>query len=94
MKTVPVRYSRLSRNAREVIKYWYGDPVTIAGYVRYRFPDGVWRGDSCGCPDDRCIGYHHDEDEDCGCLPVTLGEYTQAVTAVRPPPSAEVLTYR
>lgn len=25
-------------------------------------------GDRCGCPDDRCIGYHHYEDADCWCL--------------------------
>jgi hypothetical protein len=83
--TTSVRY-RLSPAARETIKhlpYWmpHADGVTIAGYVRYWYPDGAWRGDVCGCPDDRCIGYHHDEDEDCGCLPVTLGEYAQTVGA-------------
>lgn len=30
--------------------------------------DGVWRGDTCGCSDDRCIGYHHSANEECGCL--------------------------
>lgn len=75
-----VNYGALSTTARETIKYppyWMPqtDDVTIAGYVRHCFPDGRWRGDSCGCSDDRCIGYHHDADEDCGCLPVLLGEY-------------------
>lgn len=39
------------------------------------FADGRWRGDACGCPDDRCAGYHHDEHEECGCLAVLLEEY-------------------
>jgi hypothetical protein len=70
-----VRYGNLSRNARDVIRFWYGDPVTIAGYIRYWSADGVWRGDSCGCPDDRCIGFHHDQPGDCHCLESTLSEY-------------------
>ena len=24
--------------------------------------------DDCGCPDDRCIGYHHEAGEPCGCV--------------------------
>ena len=33
------------------------------------FPGATrWPGDVCGCPDDRCIGHHHDADEACGCL--------------------------
>jgi len=35
----------------------------------------VWLGDACGCPDDRCIGYHHDAGDDCGCLRVLLDKY-------------------
>lgn len=35
----------------------------------------IWLGDACGCPDDRCIGYHHDGEDDCGCLPVVLEGY-------------------
>jgi hypothetical protein len=34
-----------------------------------------WTGDACGCPDDRCIGYHHDPHEECGCLRVLLDQY-------------------
>lgn len=52
----PLGYGNLSQQARNVIRWWVDGPVTIAGYVRYWFPDGSWRGDSCGCPDDRCIG--------------------------------------
>lgn len=29
---------------------------------------GQWAGDRCGCPDDRCIGRHHDTDAPCGCV--------------------------
>lgn len=70
----------LSRQARETIK---DAGVTIAGYTRDRWLDGKWHGDSCGCPDDRCIGYHHDEDEECGCLPVLLGEYVRSQSTSR-----------
>lgn len=38
---------------------------------------GRWRGDACGCPDDRCIGHHHGADEPCGCLRVLLDEYVR-----------------
>jgi hypothetical protein len=37
--------------------------------------DGRWRGDACGCPDDRCIGYHHDATGECGCFEVLLARY-------------------
>ncbi|MGZ4521921.1 MAG: hypothetical protein ACXVXO_00675 [Mycobacteriaceae bacterium] len=69
--------STLAREAREQIKVarMYVDGVTIAGYVRHCFPDGVWHGDRCGCPDDRCVGHHHDAGEECGCLDVELGRY-------------------
>ncbi|GAA1969368.1 hypothetical protein GCM10009817_06650 [Terrabacter lapilli] len=36
--------------------------------------DGTWSGDTCGCPDDRCIGHHHDARHACGCLPALLEE--------------------
>jgi len=82
MTAARVRYGNLSRHARDTITS-HGAPVTVAGYVRHWFPDGVWRGDACGCPDDRCIGYHHDEADDCGCLGVTLGEYAALATVTR-----------
>jgi hypothetical protein len=70
-----VTYGRLDADARAEILDWHGQGVTIAGYVRACWPDGVWRGDRCGCTDDRCIGYHHDEDHRCGCLPVLVERY-------------------
>ena len=43
--------------------------ITQAAWARaHGYADGRWHGDACGCPDDRCIGYHHDEGEECGCL--------------------------
>lgn len=45
---------------------------SVATYSRQWWADGKWHGDICGCPDDRCIGYHHDEHEQCGCLEVLL----------------------
>jgi len=68
----------LSEHAREVIRERGG---TVAGYTRFYFPDGTWAGDSCGCPDDRCIGYHHDGAEGCYCLPVTLADYLRSEVA-------------
>lgn len=82
MTVTPVRYGRLSRAARDTIRFWYGKPVTIAGYVRYWYADGVWRGDACGCHDDRCVGYHHGADQDCGCIEAMLGEYTTVAIAL------------
>ncbi len=78
--------STLTKQARETIKWWwFGDTpaerTTIAGYVRYQGYASVreWGGDRCGCPDDRCIGYHHDDETDCTCLPVWLDEYVDGI---------------
>ena len=50
--------------------------VSQAAWARANYSsDGSWSGDACGCPDDRCAGYHHDEDEECGCLRVLLSQY-------------------
>lgn len=45
--------------------------------------DGQWHGDQCGCTDRRCIGYHHQSDEDCGCLPVLIATYQRNQQAAR-----------
>lgn len=71
--------SALSMTARDTIKWATVDVpgASIAGYIRNSGAgDGKWHGDSCGCTDDRCIGYHHDEsDSPCDCLTVVLREY-------------------
>jgi hypothetical protein len=46
--------------------------LTVADYARQFWTHGVWLGDACGCPDDRCAGFHHDAADDCGCLPVLM----------------------
>ena len=37
--------------------------------------NGAWCGDRCGCMDNRCIGYHHSDEDDCGCLPASLEQW-------------------
>jgi hypothetical protein len=49
--------------------------VSQAAWARQHFADGHWHGDACGCPDDRCTGYHHDVSDDCGCLSSLLADY-------------------
>jgi len=50
--------------------------ITQAAWARANFmSDGRWGGDACGCPDDRCIGYHHDGPDGCGCLDVLLTQF-------------------
>ncbi|MEC4854623.1 hypothetical protein R2325_02450 [Mycobacteroides chelonae] len=69
--------SALSRSARADIK---DSGLTIAAYVRHHMGgDGGWHGDRCGCPDDRCIGFHHDSPYDCGCLPVCIDMVHEAI---------------
>lgn len=41
------------------VEKWFGKPGPFGPH---------WSGDECGCPDDRCIGYHHGSSDDCGCL--------------------------
>lgn len=57
--------ARLNAAAREQLR---DAGVPLAAWARRHFLEGTWHGDACGCPDDRCIGYHHDLDEECGCL--------------------------
>lgn len=58
---------------RDWIAYggWLKEDTDEAGNRRW-VPETEWRGDECGCDDDRCIGFHHDEGEECGCLPVLI----------------------
>lgn len=73
---------RLSPTARAEL---YDAGVPIAAYVRWAgWLDGKWHGDRCGCTDDRCIGYHHDSELDCGCLPVLIDNYVREGGKVRP----------
>jgi len=64
---------------RDWITYggWLTDVTDEAG-DRHWIPETEWRGDECGCTDDRCIGHHHEEHEECGCLPALIQERTKA----------------
>ena len=62
--------TRLNATAKAALKN-YG--VSQAEWARRNYySGGRWGGDACGCPDDRCTGYHHDGPDDCGCLPALL----------------------
>ena len=64
---------------RDWITYggWLTDVTDEAGNREW-IPETEWRGDECGCTDDRCSGHHHDEHEECGCLPALIQERTKA----------------
>jgi hypothetical protein len=67
--------SALTLDARQTIR---DAGLTKRAYIRslgwIGVPETIWRGDSCGCSDDRCVGFHHDANETCPCLPVLLDE--------------------
>jgi len=69
---------KLNYKARETIK---SAELTISEYCRHHgaASPNEWRGDACGCPDDRCKdGFHHEPHGDCGCLPVLIGQVLEA----------------
>lgn len=57
--------------------------ISTTEWTRIQFGGSEWFGDTCGCNDDRCIGYHHDASDDCGCLPALLNNYYQDQAAIR-----------
>lgn len=64
---------RLNEEARHALR---DAGVSQSAWIRRHCGDGarIWLGDACGCTDDRCIGYHHDETDPCQCLPVLLDQ--------------------
>lgn len=64
---------RLNADARATLRL---SGVSQAAWIRRHCGETVrvWLGDACGCPDDRCIGYHHDETDECGCLTALLSD--------------------
>ena len=68
----------LSRDARDTIR---ASGITVKAYIRHWAGTDTWGGDRCGCPDDRCIGCHHEASEECDCLPVCIEEAQSAVSA-------------
>lgn len=71
----------MSQAARTQIK---GSGLTIRAYLREWQGDDIsrWYGDICGCRDDRCIGYHHEEHDECGCLPALIAMALEPRAAV------------
>jgi hypothetical protein len=62
--------TRLNDAARSALR---DAGITPAAYARSQgYADGRWHGDACGCPDDRCAGFHHGAHEECGCLRALL----------------------
>lgn len=61
--------ARLNSEARATLR---AAGVTPAQWARRFFQESRWHGDACGCPDDRCIGHHHDRRDECGCLRALL----------------------
>jgi hypothetical protein len=65
--------TQLNHEARETLR-WAG--ITPGQWAKRHGYESAkdWRGDECGCTDDRCIGYHHDATDECGCLPALIEE--------------------
>ena len=65
---------KLNATARATLKE---AGITQAAWARANYMrSGKWCGDECGCPDSRCAGgFHHSGTDDCGCLPVLIGQY-------------------
>lgn len=66
----------LHAQARDTLK-WAG--FSQAAWIRRHFGEDAktWRGDACGCPDDRCTGFHHDAQDECGCLEALLDDLSR-----------------
>lgn len=64
---------KLSSEARDTLR---ANGVSVAGWTRRFFGEDAqtWRGAVCGCPDDRCIYHHHEEVDECNCLPALLAD--------------------
>lgn len=71
---------KLNDTARAELRTSNVDPAEWPQLNGYG-PGEEWRGDACGCTDDRCIGHHHDEAEPCGCLPALIDEHWKTVHA-------------
>jgi hypothetical protein len=58
--------------------------ITQAAWARTQgYSDGRWHGDACGCPDDRCVGFHHLKNEECGCLAALLAAVVPKATIAK-----------
>lgn len=65
--------------SRAVLAELRGAGLSKAQWSRIQgFAYGVWGGDRCGCSDDRCIGFHHETESDCGCFPVLFDAWAES----------------
>jgi len=55
-----------------------GAGLSLVRYSRLTTGAAAWSGDVCGCPDDRCVGHHHEEWEECGCFRTLLADALHA----------------
>ena len=74
----------LSGLSADAAYYLVAGGISPEDYARFHFEfdngEAVyWPGDECGCLDDRCIGFHHEEHEECCCLRSLAGEYRKAI---------------
>ena len=63
---------KLNQNAKMALR---AAGISQIGWARLNFMPNGWCGDACGCSDDRCIGHHHENAEDCRCLPAMLENF-------------------
>jgi hypothetical protein len=63
--------SALNASARDTLR---AAGVSAAEWRKRNHMSKTWLGDACGCPDDRCIGFHHYASDDCGCLSALLSD--------------------
>ena len=64
---------QLNEEAREFLD---GRGISVREWAKHwQDGDPEWHGDACGCPDDRCIGHHHEAGEQCGCIRSLVRDY-------------------
>lgn len=74
MRTFP-----LARAATDYLRDCWD--ISRARWIAEYYPDGQWGGDRCGCPDDRCIGFHGDhEPGECPCVEYLAGQIAHLST--------------
>lgn len=69
----------LNAPARETLKF---AGISRAQWIKAHGNKGTWTGDRCGCSDDRCIGFHHDELDECECLPAMIETHFKEQRAI------------
>lgn len=71
--------SRLNAEAKAALRE---AGISQATWAREHCGGSKWYGDACGCPDDRCIGFHHGDLMECLCRRVLIDEYLRNGKAV------------